>query len=205
VSDGTPDPTDAGAARPMQVDAGGLKALAHPLRVQMYDLLSDEGPATASQLGEKVGESSGTTSYHLRLLARHGFIEEDRDRGNRRDKYWRVRPGGFNLDVRNFAGDPALEADVQVLTGELWRSYARSLERWFRSAVRWGEPWVGASVSNSTRIEATPEEMAAIRDDVVAVIERHVERLRAREIPHDAARIFAQFHIYPVEPLDDGS
>jgi DNA-binding transcriptional ArsR family regulator len=63
------------------VDAASLKALAHPLRVDMFDRLAMLGPATASQLAEALGESSGATSYHLRQLARHGFIEEDTDRG----------------------------------------------------------------------------------------------------------------------------
>ena len=63
------------------IDAASLKALAHPLRVELFDRLAMLGPATASQLADALGESSGATSYHLRQLARHAFIEEDPERG----------------------------------------------------------------------------------------------------------------------------
>ena len=52
------------------LDSGALRALAHPLRVKIYDILSQYGPQTASSLAERLGESSGATSYHLRALAK---------------------------------------------------------------------------------------------------------------------------------------
>jgi DNA-binding transcriptional ArsR family regulator len=68
-----------------------LKALAHPLRLRMLGMLRIEGPATATGLAERLGLNSGATSYHLRQLARHGFIEEVPDHGSRRDRWWRAR------------------------------------------------------------------------------------------------------------------
>ncbi len=202
----TPEAPDAPIERgpePMSVDAGALKALAHPLRVQMYDLLADRGPATASQLGEQVGESSGTTSYHLRLLAKHGFIEEDPERGNRRDRWWRVCPGGFTLEASQVSDDPGARADLRLAAGELWRTYARQIEQWFRSAELWGDPWTDASVSNLMRVQATPEDMRAIREDVMVVLQRHAERLRDREPPSGSVRVAMQFHLFPLEHPDD--
>jgi DNA-binding transcriptional ArsR family regulator len=67
-----------------------LRGLVHPIRLRLLDLLQANGPATASGLGERVGQSSGVTSYHLRVLAEHGFIVEDEDRGNGRDRWWRA-------------------------------------------------------------------------------------------------------------------
>lgn len=58
------------------LDARSLRGLAHPLRMRLLDALRFGGPATASQLAAKLGESSGATSYHLRQLAAHGFIED---------------------------------------------------------------------------------------------------------------------------------
>ena len=57
-----------------------LKGLLHPIRVRLLNLLESDGPATASQLGRRIGESSGVTSYHLRILAQHGFIQDDEER-----------------------------------------------------------------------------------------------------------------------------
>src|SRR5690625_2587653 len=65
-----------------------LRALAHPLRVEIYDLLSQYGPQTSSSLAEKTGESSGSTSYHLRALAKHGLIRDIFGKGTGRERWW---------------------------------------------------------------------------------------------------------------------
>ena len=70
--------------RGRDLDMESLKALSHPLRVQLLDALSVYGPATASGLAERLGESSGATSYHLRQLERHGFVRELQARGTGR-------------------------------------------------------------------------------------------------------------------------
>lgn len=183
------------------VDASSLKALAHPLRVRMYDMLADMGPATASQLGERVGESSGTTSYHLRLLAKHGFIEEDPDRGNKRDRYWKVR--GYNLEASSMLDDPDAVADLRIAADALWRTYARQIEAWFRSAEDWGATWMSASVSSMARFEATPEELAGLRDEVLHVLNRFTERLKDREPPEGSVRVTSQFHLFPLGTPQD--
>ena len=74
------------AAPRRQLDTRALIALAHPLRVQLRNELRIAGPATASQLARRFGESSGATSYHLRMLARHGFIEPEDGRGTARER-----------------------------------------------------------------------------------------------------------------------
>jgi len=52
--------------------------------------LIERGPATASQLAARTGESSGATSYHLRQLAAYGFVVEDDRRGRGRERYWQA-------------------------------------------------------------------------------------------------------------------
>ncbi len=64
------------------LDASALKALAHPLRVKIFDLLAARGPQTASSLAALVGETSGSTSYHLRALAAHDLIRGGRGAGH---------------------------------------------------------------------------------------------------------------------------
>src|SRR5437868_14876227 len=56
--------------------AAELRALAHPLRLQLLQVLHAEGPATASQLARRLGESSGAASYHLRALHRARVVDE---------------------------------------------------------------------------------------------------------------------------------
>jgi DNA-binding transcriptional ArsR family regulator len=63
-------------ARRLELDAAALKALAHPLRVQILRVLELRERASVTTLAAELGESTGATSYHLRQLARHGFVEE---------------------------------------------------------------------------------------------------------------------------------
>src|SRR3954454_11215348 len=72
-------------------DVRALRALAHPLRNRLLGRLRLNGPATASQLGRTVGESSGSTSYRLRQLAGYGFVEEVEGQGTARERWWRAR------------------------------------------------------------------------------------------------------------------
>lgn len=67
-----------------------LKALTHPVRVRMLGMLRVDGPATATTLAARLGINSGATSYHLRQLAQHGFIEDDESRGNARERWWKA-------------------------------------------------------------------------------------------------------------------
>src|SRR5919206_299786 len=65
-------------------------ATAHPVRLRIFELLR-EGPSTASRLARRVGESRGTTSYHLRILANAGAIEDAPGLGNARERWWQRR------------------------------------------------------------------------------------------------------------------
>ena len=76
--------------RDLVLDGPAMRALAHPLRVQIVDLLRRGGPSTATRLAERLGLNSGATSYHLRQLAAAGLIAEAADLGNKRDRWWQA-------------------------------------------------------------------------------------------------------------------
>jgi DNA-binding transcriptional ArsR family regulator len=71
-------------------DIAGLRALSHPTRVRMLKMLRADGPATATTLAARLGINTGQTSYHLRQLAQHGFVVDDHERGNGRERWWRA-------------------------------------------------------------------------------------------------------------------
>lgn len=114
-------------------DPTALKALAHPVRLRMLGLLRIDGPATASGLALRLGLNSGATSYHLRQLALHGFIEEAPERGSRRDRWWRARHEATNFSTSDADGEvlesglafgqAALNWQMQQMRGAL-REYA---------------------------------------------------------------------------------
>src|SRR6476620_8214174 len=85
--------------------AAGLRALSHPTRLKMLMLLRLEGPATATSLAGKLQLNTGATSYHLRQLAEHGFIEEDAERGDARDRWWKAAHESTHASIADRSAD----------------------------------------------------------------------------------------------------
>jgi hypothetical protein len=96
-----------------------LRGLAHPLRIRLRAELVEHGPATASQLAARVGQSSGATSYHLRQLAAYGFVADEPGRGTGRERYWRATHRMLWFDM------PEASCSERALGGEYLRAVAR--------------------------------------------------------------------------------
>lgn len=101
------------------LDPRTLRGLAHPIRLRLRSELVERGPATATQLAARIGESSGTTSYHLRQLAAYGFVVEDATLGNRRERYWRSVHRSTWFDMSH------TKLDEPAIGGEYLRAMAR--------------------------------------------------------------------------------
>src|ERR1700716_1224090 len=83
-------------------DARTLRALAHPVRIALIEALGLGGAMTATEVGEQIGESPTTCSFHLRQLAKYGFVEEAGG-GKGRARPWRLTSFGWNIPA---AHDP---------------------------------------------------------------------------------------------------
>src|SRR3990170_4521291 len=109
-------------------DPTALRALAHPVRIQLLGLLRREGPLTASEAGRRLGESSGSASYHLRQLARFALVEEAGG-GRGRERPWRAT--SLFTSWPNVADTPELAEASQALERFVLERYVERLERWF--------------------------------------------------------------------------
>ncbi|WP_370968870.1 ArsR/SmtB family transcription factor [Amycolatopsis sp. cg9] len=65
------------------------KALANPVRRDILSYLGKHGEANSTSVAKALGESTGTTSYHLRKLADLDLIAELEDRGDGRERWWK--------------------------------------------------------------------------------------------------------------------
>lgn len=179
------------------LDPASLKALAHPLRVELFRALMEE-PATASQLAERFGETSASTSYHLRQLARFGFIEDDPDRGNRRDRWWRAAVRGTSLDVRTegIADDPPTAELARWFIRDILRRQWERAQQFVDNSERWGLDWSDATTFSDISAELTWQQLRDLRDELHAVIERH--RVEPGQNPDAQARpVRITVHTFP--------
>ncbi|MBK0330482.1 helix-turn-helix transcriptional regulator [Brachybacterium sp. MASK1Z-5] len=74
-----------------------LRAMAHPLRLQLMERVGRRGTARAADLAEEMGVAANALSYHLRTLAKAGVIEEaPGEARDRRDRVWRLTQASFH-------------------------------------------------------------------------------------------------------------
>jgi DNA-binding transcriptional ArsR family regulator len=185
-----------------------LRGLVHPIRIRLLWLLEADGPATASQLGRRIGQSSGVTSYHLRILADLGFVEEDVDRGNGRDRWWRTRyrSSGFTFRSPDDPGDPESVEIAEQYMRMVVNTYTERMVAYVDSLAGRLEqlptlPWTLSEYA----VEVTYDEARVLVADIVALIERY--RRKPGQAPRDgAARATFQFQMLPDDlPAEDPS
>lgn len=187
------------AAERRILDVGALRALSHPLRVRIFDILANEGPQTASTLAEILGESSGATSYHLRSLASHDLIREVTGARTGRERWWERPAGGIVYDSRAVQGSPAGEAALQVAVAEVHRRRHDELMEFFTSRIdREPEEWADASTSMTSGISMTAVQAAALTRKIEALIEEAAAQYRDQK-GEGVRRVSVRTDIFPLK------
>ncbi|MFI1830036.1 ArsR/SmtB family transcription factor [Streptomyces sp. NPDC020412] len=191
-------PDDRRAYRPL--NPRSLRGLAHPLRIRLLASLRHDGPATASGLAEKLGESSGATSYHLRQLAAHGFVEDAPERGKGRERWWRASADGTSIDHSLFTDpDPAVRGAADLFIHEIATLHTEEVSTWLGTAHEWPEAWRRSSDLSDFTLRLTPAQALDLRDRVHALIEdfhsQHAEPDAADAA--DAEKVRVHLHAFP--------
>lgn len=154
-------------------DPGRLRALSHPLRMSLLGHLRLEGPGTASSLARVLSESSGATSYHLRQLARHGFIEVDDSLGVGREKWWKAAHEITHWSMADFLDDPATAVVADTMRRQIIRFQAELLNDFFANETEWGRDWVDAAALDDVWIHLDPAGLRALTTAIHTLIEEH--------------------------------
>ena len=158
-----------------RLDPPALKALAHPLRVRILASLRRIGPATATVLADRLGESSGLTSYHLRVLAANDFVIEDTEQGVGRERWWRAAQDMTSWRATDFAGDPDSEAAEQFLAGMAARSSMATLDRWLERRPDEDPDWVDAAELSDFLLRVTPDQLRSLEVEINALIKARLD------------------------------
>jgi DNA-binding transcriptional ArsR family regulator len=185
------------------LDAGALRALAHPLRVKIYDILSQYGPQTASSLAERLGESSGSTSYHLRALAKHDLIHERAEQGSGRARWWERPVGGVSFANAEAIKTPSGRAATQIVMNEFFKIRHDQLMAFIERGLAEHEPdWQEASMISTATARLTPEQSKELSVKIMALIDDAVETHRTQTGP-DVRPVTIRADVFPLPELGE--
>jgi predicted ArsR family transcriptional regulator len=169
-----------------------LKALTHPLRLRMLGMLRIDGPATATTLATRLGINTGATSYHLRQLERHGFVVEDTERGNARDRWWKAAHQATTTETLAPA-DPSdretLEAYLQSVVVVMTQTLQRSVEELSLLPAEWGD----ATTYSDWVTRLSPARAKALLEKIADVLNSEPEE----EDNEDAVQYVVQLNGFP--------
>ncbi|MCZ7534009.1 MAG: helix-turn-helix domain-containing protein [Acidimicrobiia bacterium] len=180
------------------VDEADLDALANPIRLKLLGMLRSEGPSTATKLAGRIGESSGSTSYHLRVLEKRGFIEEDPDRGNRRDRWWKASSQFTHYRPSAFADKPKARDKLNAMRRLALRWQTVLLERYLDNEARWGEQWADASGTSDALLRLTPARAEELQHRLWSLVEEYVV---APSTSEEAADVVVFVSVVPVDEV----
>ncbi len=162
-------------------DVRALHALAHPLRNRLLGLLRLHGPSTATLLGKRVGESSGSTSYHLRQLAAYGFVEELPDHGTGRERWWAAKHRITSWRAEDVVAQEGGAQVQEEMTRLQIAGHGRVLDAWLAQREQLDPAWTSAASLNDYALRLTPDQAGALAEELTAVLARWVA-----EHPSDA-------------------
>jgi len=172
-------PEPAPAARPDDTadvhDPRALRALAHPLRGALLAALRMDGPSTATRLGDRLGESSGSTSYHLRQLAAFGFVEEVPGEAGGRERWWRARHRSTRWEAEELIADPAGREVVEELNHRLLAQHRRVLAAHAAERDDLDDVWRAAVSLNDWAIHLSPDAVRELTGELTEVLTRYLE------------------------------
>ncbi|HKD99093.1 MAG TPA: helix-turn-helix domain-containing protein [Micromonosporaceae bacterium] len=186
----------------VELDARTLRGLAHPLRVRLLGELRLHGPSTATRLAERLGESSGATSYHLRQLALYGFVEEEpaaegREKGPR-ERWWRAAHQMSRMRAAVFDTDSSMLAEAYLLAvlADNFDLARRAIHELPHLEPQWRE---GSTVSDAN-LRLTADELQRLKAELMEVVARYrpADTPTPAVVPAGAEAVVVQVHAFRV-------
>lgn len=185
----------------IELDARGMRALAHPVRLAILTRLRQKGPQTATGLSQHVGATPSVTSWHLRHLAKHGLVRDSKALGNGRERWWEAASRGFRVVVDDEAGRRA----AQSLRNVIDASEGDPVGDWRREVEPHLElEWLAMSGLADTTILATLAELEQVEAAIEDLLSPYVLRkdVSAEEVPPGARLVRIRRDVLPAASSD---
>jgi DNA-binding transcriptional ArsR family regulator len=181
-------------------DAQTLRALAHPVRIAIFEQLAFGGAMTATEIGEQIGESPTTCSFHLRQLAKYGFVEEAGG-GTGRSRPWRLTSVGMSFR-------PSGDMEAEIASDAVVRMFReRQFERyqaWRSTKASYPLEWRQAATDSQYQFYLTAPELQQLSSEVHELLQRWVTLegrfLDPSKRPAGSVPVEAMLLAHPVAP-----
>ncbi|TDC50337.1 ArsR family transcriptional regulator [Actinomadura sp. KC345] len=183
---------------PGNADPRRLRALAHPVRLDLLYLLEREGVLTAGRAAELLGLTPKVCSYHLNQLGAYGVIEETGE-GKGRSRPWRLAVSEISY-VHEPDEEPALaRADDAFAKATLARD-ARVIETFVDGRHGLPPTWRNVSTLSSNPLRLTPRQLRELGDELTRVVDRF--RAASREPAAGAHPVHTALYAVPTDLAD---
>jgi hypothetical protein len=190
--------TDAGkdGAQRQITDPRALRAMAHPLRLKLYELVTHEGSLTTSRASELLGQSTASCSFHLRQLAKYGFIELAPARDGR-ERPWRRSAVAYQ--VPDLADNPAFTAALSHATALAVDARMRALLDYIRNREAYPRRWRDAALITDSQLYLTADETLQLRRSILELTRQFLPRTRhIQQRPADARAVGFLAAMFPL-------
>lgn len=164
-------------------DPRAMRALAHPVRLDLLEALSVHGPLTATEAAALIGESPANCSWHLRQLAKYGFIEEE-PTSQGRQRPWRKAHAGMSWSESS--PDPRSAAAARALTQVFFDREFRLVKEAMTAPQQPG--WEDAAIAMQAISWLTADELRELHEQVLALLVEHRERVTDPSLRPEGAR-----------------
>lgn len=178
-----------------------MRAFAHPVRLALHELLLRAGATTAADAAREVGISQALASYHLRQLAKYGFVEQAEAR-DERERPWKVTE-----TLQEWADEPSPDATAArgLLEQVIAERALAQLVEWQRRRQDEPDPWRALDPVGNIYLYATPDEIKTMSDAMAALLEPLMARVSAPGTrPADARPVLLAQMLIPLPPTASG-
>jgi predicted transcriptional regulator len=156
-------------------DPKTMRALAHPLRVALIEAIgqAETRTLTATEASELLRESPANCAFHLRTLAKYGFVEEAGG-GRGRERPWRLKFRGIELVPPWQDAETRLAAHAAA---SVWidRWLARARERLMR-VISHPPAWQEAALASQKNLYLTAQEAKDLGEAMHELTEPYQDR-----------------------------
>jgi predicted ArsR family transcriptional regulator len=179
-------------------DPRAMRAITHPVRLALLEALGLEGPLTATRASELIGEPPNTCSFHLRQLAKYGFVEEA-GAGPGRNRPWRLTQ--FGLHFTDVHDDPETRLAAKGLDRLLRERYFTRLQAFYDSRSEYPARWQEVTGGSQFLVHVTADELQALDEELTEVLDRYRDRMSNPALrPADSLAVEVLLFAYPVRP-----